>query len=219
MRIVCISDTHGQHDRLPLPEGDMLLHAGDVSKRGKRTQVAEFLRWFARQEYTHKVFIAGNHDFFFEQEGEEEIASMIPDGVVYLNDSGVELEGLRIWGSPVQPWFFDWAFNRQRGADIKKHWDLIPPDTDILLTHGPAFGILDRTVRGEAVGCQDLLHKIQVVKPKLHLSGHIHEAYGHREQEGIHYANASVLDVEYQLVHAPLVFDYDPGTKLLVRVG
>ena len=137
MKIVAISDTHGLHKQLQLPKGDLLLHAGDVSARGHKKQIRQFLKWFAEQDFEHKVFIAGNHDFYFEQASKKEVLELIPEGVTYLNDSGVTINGVHIWGSPVQPWFHDWAFNRQRGSDIEQHWELIPTSTDILLTHGP----------------------------------------------------------------------------------
>ena len=207
MKIIAISDTHGQHKDLQLPEGDILLHAGDVSKRGSRAEIMDFLFWFSEQPHKYRIFIAGNHDFYFEKTGKEQINSDMPKNVVYLNDSGTEIEGIKIWGSPIQPWFYDWAFNRQRGPDIKKHWDLIPNDTDILLTHGPAYGILDLTMDGRAVGCEDLLKKIQDIKPKYHICGHIHEAYGQERAGETNFINASVLNLDYKLVNKAFVFE------------
>jgi Icc-related predicted phosphoesterase len=207
MKVVAISDTHNKHHLLHLPEGDLLLHAGDVSGRGTEAEVQFFLDWFAEQDFEHKVFIAGNHDYFFERFPESFVRHVIPDNIIYLNDSGVEINGVKIWGSPVQPWFFDWAFNRRRGPDIEKHWKLIPDDTDVLITHGPAYGILDRTIRGELVGCADLLDKIIKVKPKYHIAGHIHEAYGMEQHGGTTFINASVLDVKYKLANKPTVFE------------
>ncbi len=208
MKIVAISDTHNRHQSLVLPEGDMLIHAGDVSSQGKQSQVEDFLKWFSKQDFKYKIFIAGNHDFFFERMPEDYIKSLIPENVIYLNDSGVEIEGIKIWGSPVQPWFYDWAFNRQRGADIKKHWDLIPLSTDILITHGPAKGILDKTIHNVETGCEDLLNKIQEIRPKYFIFGHIHEGYGMVEKNGTTFINASVLDVQYQLKNEPVEFEY-----------
>lgn len=209
MKFVVISDTHGLHDALELPPGDVLIHAGDVSKRGYTREIVSFLNWFKVQPHPYKIFIAGNHDYFFEQKPAEEIAAIIPSNVIYLNDSGIEIGGVRIWGSPVQPWFCDWAFNRQRGPEIRKHWDLIPAGTDILLTHGPAFGFLDRLITGEAVGCEELIKKIWEIKPKYHLTGHIHEAYGEIETDGIRFINAAVLNHRYEMQNAPVVFDWE----------
>ena len=208
MTIVAISDTHNIHTPMVLPEGDVLIHAGDVTKQGTEAQVYHFLDWFSAQPHRYKVFIAGNHDFYFEKTNPEIIAKMIPDNVIYLNDSGVTIEGVKIWGSPIQPWFYDWAFNRNRGSDICKHWDLIPNDTDVLMTHGPAYMRLDKVVRGSAhVGCMDLLTAIRRVRPKFHICGHIHEAYGTVKEGIMTYINASVLNEKYEMVNKPIVFE------------
>ena len=207
MKIVFISDTHGHHHALQLPKGDMIIHAGDVTKRGLRDQVIDFLDWYANLDFEHKIFVAGNHDFFFENETQKEIERVIPENVIYLNDSGVEIEGLKIWGSPVQPWFHDWAFNRQRGAEIQEHWDQIPNELDILITHGPANGVLDLTARNESVGCKDLLDKIREVKPQIHVSGHIHEGYGVVKMFETSFINASVVNANYLLTNSPIELD------------
>jgi len=205
MKIVVISDTHGQHKDLILPEGDMIIHAGDVSKVGFKDQVKDFVKWFSKLDYKYKIFIAGNHDYFFEKESAEQVKKLIPENVIYLNDSGIEIEGLKIWGSPIQPWFCDWAFNRQRGEEIKKHWDLIPANTNILVVHGPPAGILDETVENISTGCVDLLEKIKIVKPEYFICGHIHEAYGKMEIDGTTFINASVLDENYRMKNKPFV--------------
>ena len=207
MKATIISDTHGSHHDLKLPKGDILIHAGDVCNRGSKNEAIDFLEWFEKQDFKYKIFIAGNHDFYFEDGPEEEIMKLIPDSIIYLNDSGVEIEGLKIWGSPVQPRFFDWAFNRDRGPQIAKHWNLIPNDTDILITHGPVYGILDRTSRGQLAGCEDLLKKIKETKIKLHICGHIHEAYGMKTVDNVTYINASVLNLAYKLVNKPVEID------------
>lgn len=208
MKILALSDTHSQHSRLKLPPADMILHAGDISKRGEEHEVLGFLDWFKNLDYRYRIFIAGNHDFYFERTPPKKIKEIIPDNVIYLCDSGVTIEGINIWGSPVTPAFFDWAFNRDRGEAITKHWNLIPQGTDILLTHGPVAGILDTTVRGGRVGCADLLKKVQELKPKYCIGGHIHEAYGKLESGGTTYVNASVLDERYRLKNEPWIFEY-----------
>ena len=209
MKIIAISDTHGKHQHLKLPKGDMIIHAGDISRTGLKSEVLDFLNWYGALDFPYKIFIAGNHDFYFEKESEKEIKNIIPKDVIYLNDSGILIEGIKIWGSPIQPWFFDFAFNRKRGEEIAKHWELIPEDTDILVTHGPAFGVLDKTVVGKEVGCTDLLEYIKKIKPKFHIAGHIHEAYGQVEIEGTNFINASVLNLNYRLVNEPVVFELD----------
>jgi Icc-related predicted phosphoesterase len=207
LKIVAISDTHCLHKGVRLPKGDLLIHAGDISYKGKLQEVADFLAWFAKLPFAHKIFIAGNHDFFFEKEPDAVIQKLIPENVVYLNDSGITIEGIHIWGSPVTPWFFDWAFNRQRGPDINRHWKRIPPETDLLITHGPAFGILDVIVNGNHTGDKDLLKRIGEIKPKAHVCGHIHESYGNMKRGSTRHFNASLLNERYELVNSPVVFE------------
>jgi Icc-related predicted phosphoesterase len=206
MKIIAISDTHGQHDYLEVPEGDMLIHAGDVSKMGKTKEITAFLDWFQQLPHPYKIFIAGNHDFFFERATTQEVEEILPENVIYLNDSGITIEGINIWGSPISPFFYNWAFNRHRGEDIKKHWDLIPDSTNILVTHGPVAGVLDKTVHGDSVGCADLKATVELIKPKYFICGHIHEAQGVYKNEGTTYINASMLDERYRLVNSPVMF-------------
>jgi len=207
MKFIVISDTHGQHDLLKLPPADGIIHAGDVSKSGSEDQVKDFLNWFSDLDYEHKIFIAGNHDFYFETVSSTTILDLIPNNIHYLNDSGCIINGIHFWGSPISPWFFDWAFNRHRGAEIQAHWDLIPSNMDVLITHGPVYGILDQTFRGEPVGCRDLLEKVQEIQPKFHICGHIHEAYGQTKIGETQFINASVLNLQYKMVNAPIIIE------------
>jgi Icc-related predicted phosphoesterase len=208
LKIVVISDTHGRHDRLEIPSGDLIIHAGDVSMRGFKTEVEAFLHWYSNLDFKYKIFIAGNHDFFFQDNNRDIIDAIIPSDITYLEDESVEVEGIKIWGSPISPWFHDWAFNRQRGYEIKQHWDKIPIDTNIVVTHGPVYGVLDKTKRGDKVGCVDLLEKINIVSPKYHICGHIHEDYGMVTKEETCFINASILNLQYEVANAPVVFDY-----------
>jgi len=205
MKIVLISDTHTRHSDVILPDGDLLIHAGDVSSRGRAHEIDAFIQWFSEQSHKYKIFIAGNHDFFFERAHRAIIEAKIPKNIIYLNDSGCTIEGLNIWGSPIQPEFCDWAFNKKRGDEIKKHWDLIPTNTDILITHGPPFGILDKTTRGEKTGCKELLKKVYNVKPKIHVFGHIHEDYGVLKNDDITFINASLLNEKYYYTNDPIL--------------
>jgi predicted phosphohydrolase len=209
MKILCISDTHGRHDALQLPPADMIIHAGDFSAFGQKDDAHRFLDWFSRLPYRHKVFIAGNHDFLAES-NPERFARLVPDNCIYLNDSGATVAGIRIWGSPITPLFHHWAFNRRRGPEIRQHWNLIPDEVDILVTHGPPLGMLDRIVRGDRAGCADLLERVQQVKPRLHLFGHIHEDYGIRAAEDTTFINASCLNAYGQLTNTPVVIDWKP---------
>ncbi len=207
MKFVAISDTHGQHLKLKLPKGDVIIHAGDISKRGEEHEVLDFLNWFKNLDYEYKLFIAGNHDFYFEKKSSKLVKKIIPSNVIYLQNSGVTIENITIWGSPITPWFYDWAFNRARGEQIKQHWDLMPTNTAILITHGPVYGYLDNTIYGDKVGCQDLLNKVQEIKPKIHVCGHIHEGYGEITDSNTHFINASVLNENYTLINNPITFE------------
>lgn len=207
MKLVCISDTHGFHDQLSLPRGDILVHAGDFTDGGLVEEAQHFLRWFGQVgDFAHRLLIAGNHDLAFEHLPEL-VEKFIPENVTYLNDSGVTLGGLRFWGSPVTPYFFNWAFNR-RSREIGRHWDLIPAGTDVLITHGPPFGLLDGVgPEREPVGCPQLARTVAAIKPRLHVFGHIHESYGSHHQGGTHYLNASICNAEYQVAQAPVVVE------------
>lgn len=227
MEITFISDTHWliaeDHQRRELtdllPGGPILVHSGDVSGRGSEREIRLFLEWFSSLPYTHKILIAGNHDFFFEVASPEEISKLLAEfpGITYLNDSGATIEGFKFWGSPITPYFHNWAFNRFH-SEIQAHWDLIPNDIDVLITHGPPHGILDK-VRYDnlTVGCPKLAVKVKEIKPQVHVFGHIHEAKGIHEEDGITYINASVVDFRYELYgEKPYKLNIEPRLKTLV---
>lgn len=220
MNITFLSDTHNKHKLIPseyLPGGDIIIHCGDVSSRGTESEIDAFLNWYSKLPYTHKIFIAGNHDFFFENTSKyivEAKMSKYPE-ITYLNDSGIEIDGVKIWGSPVQPYFGGWAFNRL-GEYIKKHWDLIPKDTNILITHGPIFGYLDMTLDGTITGCEYLREMLpEFTDLKIHACGHIHEAYGRHEfTNGQLFLNASVLNIRYEMQNRPITLEYKNNSSL-----
>lgn len=206
MRICCISDTHGH--RIDVPDGDMLIHAGDLTSVGTLREVAAAHAWLASLPHRHKIVIAGNHDFAFERDQVQARALMT--GVTYLQDEQIDVEGFRIYGSPWQPRFFDWAFNKDRGAELRQVWARIPDDVDILVTHGPPHGILDRIRQGDAVGCEELRTAVQRVRPRLHVFGHIHEAYGEQVEDGVHHVNASTCTLDYVPCNPPILVDLPP---------
>jgi Icc-related predicted phosphoesterase len=219
MKIVFISDTHGKHKILTskaynniLGEGDVLVHAGDCTNVGKTHEINEFLDWFSDTPFTHKIFIAGNHDFWFEKN--HDIAQEYKDkGVKYLFDSMVEIDGVKIYGSPWQPEFYDWAFNLPRGEKRAEKWAKIPEALDILVTHSPAFGMVDATIQGISVGCHDLFQRVVKVKPKIHACGHIHWSYGQKTFDGIEFINASILNEGYFYENKPIAIEFNPETK------
>ncbi len=207
MRIVCISDTHEQHEEIILPKGDMIIHAGDCTGLGTQMALRRFLDWYANLDFEYKILIAGNHDFLFERDPEL-ARKCIPDNVIYLEESGTEIEGIKIWGTPVTLDFHNWAFNYKAGSDIQERFDKMPSDIDILVSHGPPKGILDLNVYGQHCGSIELLKRLMVTKPKYVVMGHIHESYGQRKVDGTNYINASQLNGHYQVTNDPIVFDF-----------
>ena len=202
-RIVVISDTHGLHKKMAkIPPGDILIHAGDLTGRGRLDQLAETADFLRALPHPYKVVIAGNHDFCLEEAPQQ--ARALLHGLTDLQDEAITYCGLKIYGSPWQPRFFDWAFNVDRGPALKKIWAKIPDDTDVLVTHGPPLNILDQTIRGEAVGCADLAERVKKIKPKCHIFGHIHEAYGEKVTAGTHYINASICTLQYVPSNPPV---------------
>lgn len=201
MKITFISDTHNKHKQVTssLPGGDLLIHAGDLSSMGYQHEIQQFCKWFNSLDgYAHKAFIAGNHDWGFQDNSEKimEIVKSYKD-IDYLQDDMLMIgddydKMVKIWGSPWQPEFFNWAFNLPRqGEELKGKWDMIPTDIDILITHGPCWGHLD-TVKfnpGVNLGCELLSERIQTIKPKIHVCGHIHTGYGYKFDGNTHYFN------------------------------
>ena len=224
-RITFISDTHNKHKQVTssLPGGDLLIHAGDLSSMGYQHEIQGFCSWFNKLDnYDHKVFIAGNHDWGF-QDNTEKIMEIVNSykGIDYLQDDMILVGGenydemVKIWGSPWQPEFYNWAFNLPReGEELRDKWGLIPSDIDILVTHGPAHGYLDRVIGGwEPLGCELLTESIKDKKPKIHVCGHIHSGYGYIFDGDTHYINASVLNEQYVFSNKPLTVDWDPETN------
>ncbi len=212
MKITCISDTHGKHDHLSLPAGDMLIHTGDLSHKGRKQEIKAFLTWFAEQPFRYKIFIAGNHDFFIEQ-SPNSFRRMIPSECIYLENSEILIEGIHIWGSPITPYFYNWAFNRHRGQDIARYWDEIPKGTDILITHGPPSMVLDRTYGGRYVGCDTLRETVLDINPQYHIFGHIHEGYGKKMLGYTQCINSSILNVFNKPMNTPQIIDYHHITR------
>lgn len=217
-----LSDTHNQHGKFTCEGGDILLHSGDFTGRGTPSEVQQFMLWMEMQDYSHKVVIPGNHDWDLEKNFPYWKDEFAKRGIHLLNDEGVTLTGtldaenkyaIKVWGSPVQPWFHSWAFNRARTEKeatrihgwIKPHWDMIPEDTEILLTHGPPMNILDEVMRpngdsynpSQNVGCEELAKRIKETQVKLHLFGHIHEGRGFIYDGPVTYVNGSSLDRMY----------------------
>ena len=208
MRIVLASDTHERHAGLAVPDGDVFIHAGDFTMQGDLRAVATFGRWVRALPHQWKIVIAGNHEVTFEETLDLGLAALGPgqDGLVYLQDSSIVIDGISFWGSPWQPWFNDWAFNLPRGSAIAEKWELIPERTDVLITHAAPLGILD-LVGSEHVGCADLLERVLNLRLKLHAFGHLHAGAGIETRDGVRFVNASICDEAYDATNPVRVVD------------
>lgn len=229
MKIVTISDQHGY---LPeIPPCHLLLIAGDIcpdfihgpissKPLGTRNQQqadwldSEFRTWLWNQPAAKIVGIAGNHDFVFDK-GKDLVPADLP--WTYLEDSGTTVNKLKIYGTPWVPNLPNWAFH-QREENLELCFELIPDDTDILITHGPPRGTGDKVLHGNHVGSKALAARLENLyrppvndwgdlHPKLHIFGHIHEAPGLWEKDGRITCNTTIVDENYDLVHEPRVFE------------
>lgn len=212
IQITCISDTHNQHRKLDkfLDKSDLLIHAGDLTSRGSEEEIKKFINWYESLEgFNEKIFIAGNHDFLFQDKPTFCKKFLEDFNMKYLESSNFNYNGINIWGVPYQPIFHNWAFNLNDEELVEK-WNEIPNDTDIIVVHGPPYGILDETVRGEKAGCKFLLDRIKTVKPKIVIFGHIHEAAGYlyNREDDTHYINAAILDRNYYFRNKPFKFNW-----------
>jgi Icc-related predicted phosphoesterase len=221
-KVVCVSDTHHRHGQGTLkggvPECDLLIHAGDMTGRGQLDAVLQCYEWLEEQPARHIVTIPGNHELYMENQlahYREEIKRRHP-AIHLLVEESVEIEGVKIYGSPITPEFHNWAWNRKRGIEIGRHWQMIPDDVQILVTHGPPYGILDQTyyVDGvtprERAGCWDLAAaiKTRLFDLKLHVFGHIHSGSGVLMQDGVTYVNAAICDEMYMPTNPPRIIEF-----------
>jgi Icc-related predicted phosphoesterase len=210
MKIIAISDTHCRLNQVKIPDGDILIHAGDLTFRGTVPEIAKELKILKEKtEHFQKVIVTcGNHDWLGET-NPELMKQMCEDkGFVYLCDSAITVDGTKIYGSPFQPEFCDWAFNLPRGLPLQEKWGLIPEDTNVLVTHGPPYCILDLCPDGRHVGCMHLRQRIEQLKLlKYHIFGHIHCGYGKFHKDGVSYRNVSVCTEEYLPTNEPTIIN------------
>jgi len=215
MHVTLISDTHNQHWLIdPDVEGmsgDVIIHAGDFSSSGTVTEFHDFAKWFGSLDYEHKIFIAGNHDWCFyksETRGDVIRSAQFEYGLTYLEDSSCRVGDLNIYGYPWTPEFKSWAFNVPRNSQISRTIPkAIPKNTNILITHGPMYGVNDINTRGNHVGCPELSNTLLdgSYNNLIHVCGHIHEGYGVKElSHDIISYNASLLNHRYDMVHKPI---------------
>jgi Icc-related predicted phosphoesterase len=204
MRIVCIADSHRTMKmyNVIIPPADVLLYAGD-DDWSFSSHVKDFNKWLKTIPMKHKIVIAGNHDWY-AQEANTKVEKYLTEAK-YLRSSGCEVMGIKFWGSPYTPIFCDWAFNLYH-EELKVEWGKIPEDTQVLITHGPPYGILDQVLpREESVGDRALLDKItKLPNLKLHVFGHIHCAYGIEKKGEVTFINASLCNEAYAPVNKPV---------------
>ena len=221
-KMACISDTHNNHNKIQLEPVDILIHSGDGTNFGRESEVNRLIDWLVEQDAQHIIYVPGNHDIGIEDNWEEYSKWFKDMGIEILRDESVTLTGvsiddfeeyeIKIYGSPMTPQFGNWAFMEERGTAINKYWNLIERDSDILVTHGPPYGILDGVPRFaggvEHVGCEMLLPAVEQMSPKYHIFGHIHEGAGEVELKGIKFINAAQCDEYNTLIHKPIYIDY-----------
>ena len=207
MKIICISDTHMRHEGLIIPEGDMIIHAGDFTEEGWKSEANRFIEWFAGLKIKYKILIQGNHEVHISKKADQKEwfkLKISETNINYLENSSINIEGINIYGSPYTLEFFPEYWAWQLRKDLAKDcWDLIPDDTDILVTHSPPRYILDR-----GFGCKDLHTKVFHIRPKYHIFGHAHVG-GQYEAEGIKFINAAMCGDRNKLVNQPIIFDYE----------
>lgn len=212
MKITCISDTHNKQqyiDTRAFVNTDILIHAGDFTSNGNASQTLSFLQWYSDLNVPHKILVAGNHDFSACSETFPSMLAQFPS-ITYLRNSSVTIDGLVIWGSPYSNIFGRWAFMAD-DIELADIWEQIPANTNIVITHGPAYGIGDlidndyEPGRDKHVGSQSLRLRLEKLKKlKLHVTGHIHTGYG-TYFTGKHITiNGAQLDDHYQLINPPL---------------
>ncbi len=219
MTTICaISDTHNRHQKLTIPPCTFLIHCGDESFQGTKSETKHFAKWFNKQPAKHKIWTPGNHSRNFKRDYPQSLEWMkvhCPDIHVLINED-VILEGLKLWGSPWTPFFCDWAYNGavtpsdaaiRRIPYMQDIWRQIPLDTDVLITHGPPRGILDLNQEGYRQGCCHLLQRLQYVEPRVHIFGHLHGSYGHMTVRNTEYYNVSSCDEDYNCVNPVTVIE------------
>lgn len=212
MKTVIISDTHEKHKQIFLPSGDLLVHCGDFTFHGDFDKVASFASWMKKQDFKYKICIVGNHELTFAQNNPRRnmfIKLLKEAGIIYLEDSSVEIEGIKFYGSPWTPFFYDWAFNLPRGKIIAEKWKQIPDDVNFLITHGPSYGILDSTSDAGSQGCEELAKRIRNLSNlKVHAFGHLHQDGGKlRELNKVKFVNAAICTDNYKPTNLPVIIE------------
>ena len=210
MRIVFISDTHGKHAELGTLRGDVLVHCGDFCDgyMNNGHSLAEIDEWFAAQDFALILCVGGNHDFLAESLHES--GQRVFRNAVYLVDAAYDFAGITFYGAPWLPALTGWAHFLPDG-DRSRKWDLIPESTDILITHTPPLGLLDKPRSGRSIGCAYLRDAVERIGPKLHCFGHVHANPGCLAVSGTEFINATMVNSDIEITYAPVVREMDVG--------
>lgn len=215
LKIVHLSDTHNKHkDILNIDDGDIIIHSGDATGMGYLSEVTSFLTWFGSLPHKHKIFVAGNHDWLFDEDPVLANQLSIDNGIIWLQNEAITIDGIKFYGTADQPVFFDWAFNKN-SHELLHSYVNIPDDTDVLITHCPPKGMLDYTInrynpQGVHVGSEELnIHLLRLKNLKAHLFGHIHYSSGQKLHDGIIYSNGAICDESYRVTYNGNIIEID----------
>lgn len=193
MKFVVVSDTHGTHAGLTMPQGEVLIHCGDALDLGTEEELIRLNNWFKKMRkysFHEIIYVPGNHDIIIEED--PGFSREILDQATILIDETFIYKGIKIHGSPYVPTFGNWAFMKP-DLNLQRHWDNIPDDTDVLITHGPPYGILDKNHIGQCCGSQTLYMAVSKKQPLFHCFGHIHEGAGTYCIDPTTYINAAII--------------------------
>lgn len=210
MKIVIISDTHGKHEELGHLSGDVLIHCGDVENLFERDDhaIEKIDQWFGRQDFDHILCIGGNHDLALEQRVKSRVQPF--EHAVFLHDTTTVIEGVKFFGSSWVPKLNQHAFFAD-DKTLENAWAKIPDDVNVLITHTPPAGVLDVSSRGLELGCDHLAKHLSALSPMLHCFGHVHASAGSTQHNGTTFVNASSVNSNFKIAHAP--FEFDPTKK------
>jgi len=197
MKVACLSDTHTHHELVTVPECDMVIHAGDFTYRGDFKEVKDFIDWYGNLPAKHKILVCGNHEVIISKRPRVLDLWCMEKGITLLKNQHVVIAGYKIFGSPYSVEFGNWVYGEPEDR-LKRIWDMIHDDTDILVTHGPPWGVLDVNRDGINCGSTTLSEKLyNLNKLKLYVTGHIHESRGTTQIEQIQVVNAAMCGIPY----------------------
>lgn len=211
--------------KYPVPDGDVLVHAGDLTNTGKYVELLHVVDWMKNLPHEHKLIVCGNHEL--EVSGDTQLVKDIfeKDGIRVIHDEVVDIDGVKFYGQPRTPEFFDWGWMYRRGFEANQIWSGLPEGIDVVVCHGPPFGYgdvcPDYTNRHKGtsaslvhVGCAEQAQRLSEVKPSFVVCGHVHFSYGpHATPWGTVVVNSSICTERYEPSNRPPVINFDKETR------